>query len=146
MINDWPQELVQTTLRPAVPMPPDLEQLKEVWELKGIDSLGMIYQNLRKYDDQPFGFGSFYQLSQKMIEKSRFGDLLSWALLFADAHPASAIPYSLQGRARLELGNKLEARKNYEQALSLLDQDPELNQEEKNYFKQAIKNRINTLN
>jgi hypothetical protein len=146
LAKDWPPELVQTTVRPAVPIPPDLEQLTEVWEKKGIDSLVMIYQNLRKNDDQPFGFSTFYRLSQKMIEQSRFRDLLSWALLFADAHPGSAIPYSLQGRAHLEMSNKAEAKKNYEQAISLLGQDSELNAEEKKYFKQAIENRINSLN
>ncbi len=144
--NDWPPELMQTSVRPAVPIPPDHEQLSEVWEKKGIDSLNMIYRNLRAYDNQPFDFSSFYQLSQKMIEQSRFRDLLSWALLFADAHPGSAIPYSLQGRAHLELSNKAEAKKNYEKALSLLGQDPELNAEEKNYFGQAIETRIRSLN
>lgn len=144
--NDWPPELVQTSVRPAVSIPPDLKRLTEVWEIQGVDSLGMIYRNLRVYDDQPFVFGTFYQLSQKMIDQTKFSDLLSWALLFADAYPGSAIPYTLQGRAHLELRNKAEARKNYEKALSLLGQDPELSEEEKNYFEQAIENRIKSLN
>lgn|GEM_PF-1304777 len=144
--NDWPIDLVQTSIRPAVPLPPGLYELTAVWERQGIDSLRTIFQSRKVYDEQPFNFSTFFQLSQQMVSQGKYKDLLGWASLFADTYPEAAVPHSLQGRAHLELNNKTEARWNYEKALSLLDQDPELNDEEKKYYKQAIENRITSLN
>lgn len=144
--NDWPADLVQTSIRPAVPLPPGLNELTTIWQNQGMDSLRTIYQTRKEFDDQPFDFSTFFQLSQQMVSQGKYQDLLSWASLFADTYPETAVPHSLQGRAHLELNNKTDAKWNYEKALSLLDKDAELNDGEKKFYKQAIENRINSLN
>ena len=144
--NDWPADLVQTSIRPAVSLPPELNELTTLWQNQGMDSLRSIYQSRKEYDDQPFDFSTFFQLSQQMVSQGKFQDLLAWAALFANTYPEAAVPHSLQGRAHLELNNKSDAKWNYEKALSLLDNDAELNDGEKKYYKQAIENRITSLN
>ena len=144
--NDWPADLVQTSIRPAVSLPPGLNELTTIWQNHGIDSLRTIYQSRKEFDDQPFDFSTFFQLSQQLVSQGKYQDLLAWASLFADTYPQAAVPHSLQGRAHLELNNKADAKWNYEKALSLLDNDPELNDGEKKFYKQAIENRITSLN
>lgn len=75
-----------------------------------------------------------------------YAQLLDWSKFYAEAYSNSAIPYTLQGRANLELGNKTEARALYEKALALLENDADLNAGEKSFFKTAIETRIESLN
>jgi len=81
-----------------------------------------------------------------LIGQSAYAQLLDWSKFYAEAYSNSAIPYTLQGRANLELGNKTEARALYEKALALLENDADLNAGEKSFFKTAIENRIESLN
>jgi tetratricopeptide (TPR) repeat protein len=140
-----PKDIVSTSLKNAAVLPPTYVELLDVLQIQGFTALTDFYQERKKQDPQPLTFGSFFQMGQYLIEKTEYQHLLNWAKMYTEAYPNSAIPYSLQGRANLELGQKQEAKLHYEKALSLLPQDLELNEAEKNHYKNAIETRIKTL-
>lgn len=140
--GDEPKEIVRTTLKPSVSLPPTYAELLDVLQKQGFSALADLYNERKKQDPQAFSFGSFFQIGQQLIGQNAYAQLLDWAKLFAEAYPQSAIPFTLQGRANLELGQKEAAKLQYEKALSLLPQDTELNEGEKNHYKSAIESRI----
>lgn len=139
------KDIVSTSVKPAAALPPAFNELLTLVQKQGFNALRTLYEERKKLDPKPFTFGSFFQLGQYFIEKTEFQHLLNWAILYIEAYPDSAIPYTLQGRAHLELGQKQEAKLCYEKGLSLLPQDKELNDSEKNYYKTAIETRIKNL-
>lgn len=139
------KNIVSTSLKAAAVLPPAFTELLDLMQKQGFTALTDFYEDRKKQDSQPFTFGSFFQMGQYFIEKMEFQYLLDWAKWYAEAYPHSAIPYTLQGRANLELGHKQEAKLRYEKALSLLPQDEELNDAEKNHYKTAIETRIKNL-
>ncbi|AEE52001.1 hypothetical protein [Haliscomenobacter hydrossis] len=143
--EQWPNDLVETSIKTAVALPPSTETLLDLLKSKGFEALTSLYAERKKSDPQPFSFGSFYQIGQHLIGQSAYAQLLDWAKFYAEAFPNSAIPFTLQGRANLELGNKTEAKALYEKALALLENDADLNTGEKSFFKTAIENRIKSL-
>lgn len=143
--NDEPTETVKTTIKTAVPLPPNYAELLELLDKQGFTTLTNLYAERKRNDPQPFSFSSFFQMAQHLIGQNAYAQLLDWAKLYAEAYPHSAIPHTLQGRANLELGQKTEAKLQYEKALSLLPQDVELNEGEKNHYKTAIESRIKSL-
>jgi len=140
-----PKEIVHTTLKPAVLLPSTYTELLDLLQKQGFTALADLYNERKKQDPQAFSFSSFFQIGQQLIGQNAYPQLLEWAKLFAEAYPQSAIPFTLQGRANLELGQKQEAKLQYEKALGLLPQDSELNEGEKTYYKSAIESRINSL-
>ncbi|HOY17228.1 MAG TPA: hypothetical protein PLC89_08045 [Haliscomenobacter sp.] len=144
--ESWPNDIVETSIKTAAALPPSNETLLELLKTTGFEALVSLYVERKKNDPQPFSFGSFYQIAQQLIGQSAYAQLLDWSKFYAEAYSNSAIPYTLQGRANLELGNKTEARALYEKALALLENDADLNAGEKSFFKTAIENRIESLN
>ncbi|MBC7827356.1 MAG: hypothetical protein H7122_06400 [Chitinophagaceae bacterium] len=143
--DNWPPEFVKTSFKKENELPPTREELSKLFLSVGMRGLERMYEERKKSDPQPFTFNSFYQIGQELIQQAAYRDLLTWAKLYADSYPNSALPFSMDGRAQLELKNKIEARKSYEKALSLLPSDLELTEGEKSYFKTAIENRLKGL-
>lgn len=138
--------IAAVTVKEGNLLPPSAEELGGIIRQRGIAAATALYLERKKADDQPFPFGSFFRIGQNLIQQSAFNDLQEWARLFADSYPQSAIPYTMQGRAMLELGNKEQAKALYTRAAGLVQQDANLNEAEKRVYHTAIENRLKGLN
>lgn len=136
---------VETTMMDASPLPPSPDELVSMIRQKGITTVEALYKERKRTDTQPFPFTHFFMVAQSLIQASQFNELKSWAFLYADSYPQSAIPYTLLGHAFLETNEQEKAKKWYQQALSLLDRDGNLNNEEKAAYHRAIQERLNSI-
>ena len=141
----WPSGIVQTSIQTAVSLPPGIDTLIRLHQQNGFQPLQSLYLERRKSDHQPFAFNTFYQISQHLIGRGEFRQALEWAGFYAETFPQSAIPFAIQGRAQLELGDRVKAKILYEKAIALLPADSELNDGEKSYFRETIEGRIRSL-
>lgn len=141
----WPSGIVQTSIQTAVSLPPGIDTLIRLHQQNGFQPLQSLYLERRKSDHQPFAFNTFYQISQHLIGRGEFRQALEWAGFYAETFPQSAIPFAIQGRAQLELCDRVKAKILYEKAMALLPADSELNDGEKSYFRETIEGRIRSL-
>jgi tetratricopeptide (TPR) repeat protein len=125
--NGAPADLLTRTTSHALPRPPSILEAKRLVRAQGIAALLARLDELAKNDPSPF-------------PEQRYVDLYGWlgwhrdddlsrrralAAHFAAAHPRSCRALFRVGRVAQQLGDKETARRAYDEALALIDGDPD---------------------
>ncbi len=138
-------EIDSVFVKAAIPAPPNIAWLKDLFMKGGFDEIARIYNELKANGNpQPFAM-AFYKDFRSWLAWQKDEDYTYRQRLYElayDSYPASArINYYLAYYS-MQVGQKTKAIKHYRQALSLAEGDPELSPKERenliNYSKQDL--------
>jgi hypothetical protein len=126
--NRAPPELLSVSVVQALRAPPTVAELKEVIQRDGIQSLVLLYHDLKKTDPRPFTqetiVSLFNWLSFRRDPDWKARRELS--LLRLDSYPDSARAHFSMAQVLIQLKEREQARKHFIEAIRLLETDPDL--------------------
>jgi len=110
----------------ALPAAPYPEQMKRLVLRQGFDSLLRLYDGLHRADPQPISQEAFRLLGVWLLDNDRAADAQQWFRLQTEDYPTSARAHYYYAAASLRANDSAAARDHFNQALSLLPGDVDL--------------------
>ncbi len=130
----------------ASEIPPSDDDLLVILQQKGFDTLKKTVDYFLSKDSSAFTYTSFESVARQLINTRAFQDLINWSKPFQQLFPENTLPFSYTARGHFELGNKIEAKKYYQLALTVVDCDLMIPQKQDRInFRNAIEQRIRQL-
>lgn len=124
------EEEFKPGIRQAIPLPPTIEECKDMFHREGIEKVVTQYYQLKKYDPQPFTQNFFRTFTGWLgfLGVDNSGAQLAVSKLRVDAYPQSSVAWFNLGRYAARVEDADLAKGAYQKALELLplDKDPML--------------------
>lgn len=138
-------DLFELNIVEACAIPLSSSDIFDLIQRLGMNEVIGEYDGRRTCDAQPFSYATFYKTSQLLLDAGKNNDLLDWCGLYNMAFLKSSMPNYFFGRAYQNINNRDKAKEYYHLAISYLDTDVELSQNEINYFKTKINQLLDEL-
>lgn len=127
-------DLYEMKIIEACELPLEDAKIFDLIEKKGMNYLIPYLEEKMLCDPKYISFNTYFQIGNKLMEMNKYSELLAWGHMFNQSFQASAIPHILLGKSYLAQENKNISKEHFKLALSLLENDDELNSNEKIYY------------
>ncbi len=125
-LNGAPKELLSVTVKASLQAPPLTRELQALLESGGIERLTAFYAARKVQDAQPFTHSSFLSLNELFLGRKNYESAKQLGLLFVESYPNSVRSHLALANAAEQSGDRELARNQFLQALTLINDDPNL--------------------